>query len=254
MPGAGLTVDFYFYTDRGTFFHRLDGRTKLALLAGTCAAALAFQEVRPMGWLLGGVVAQLALSRSAANLLRVWRFLALITGVTILLWAGTGRGATPLVLWVKREGLWAGVVAALRIDCFVLAGTAFLSATRNEEMLQGLLRLRVPYPVCFAFSTALRLAPTFVGLGYAVREAQRARGLDPETGSPLNRLRNSAPLLVPAFLSTLRMTGQLAMSLESRGFGLHPKRTFLLESRLGWRDGVAFGALALAVLAGWSLR
>jgi energy-coupling factor transport system permease protein len=107
----------------------------------------------------------------------------------------------------------------------------------------------VPYPLCFAFSTALRLAPTFVGLGLSVREAQRARGLDPDAGSPLERLRKSIPILVPAFLSTIRMTGQLAMSLESRGFGLARRRTFLFESRPGWRDAVALSVLA-AVTAG----
>ena len=47
-----------------------------------------------------------------------------------------------------------------------------------------------------------------VGMGWAVREAEKARGLDPDAGSPLARLRKNVPLRVPAFLSTIRMTGQ----------------------------------------------
>ena len=241
-----------FYLDRGSFFHRLDGLTKGALLAGTCAAALGRSDAPALGALLAAVCLQLAGARCLGNLRRVARFLALLTAVTTILWAASGRGETPLFLWVNREGLLAGLSAALRIDAFVLAGTAFLSTTRNEEMLLALQRLRVPYPLCFAFSTALRLAPGFVGLGFAVREAQRARGLDPEAGSPWERLRKSVPVLVPAFLSTLRMTGQLAMSLESRGFGFTPRRTSLLEASAGWRDAVAGLALVgLLAAAFW---
>ncbi|MBI5018085.1 MAG: energy-coupling factor transporter transmembrane protein EcfT [Deltaproteobacteria bacterium] len=247
-------MDLSFYRDRDSFFHRLDGLTKLALLAGTCVLGLASSRVGPLGALVALVLGHLVLSESAGNLRRVWRFLAILTAMTTLLWAASGRGETPMFLWVKREGLWAGVSAALRIDAFVLAGTAFLSTTTSEEMLQALLRLRVPYPVCFAFSTALRLAPSFVGLGLAVREAQRARGLDPEAGSPMARLRKSVPLLVPAFLSTLRTTGQLALSLESRGFGFSPRRTFLFETRAGWRDAVALGVLTATLAAAVWLR
>ena len=247
-------MELSFYLDHGSFFHRLDGLTKLALLLGTCVAALARSDAPALGALFGAVCLHLALARCLGNLRRVSGFLALLTVVTTVVWAASGRGETPLFLWVRREGLLAGLAASLRIDAFVLAGTAFLSTTRNEEILQALQRLRVPYPLCFAFSTALRLAPGFVGLGFAVREAQRARGLDPEAGSPLERLRKSIPVLVPAFLSTLRMTGQLAMSLESRGFGFTARRTSLLESRPGWRDAMAVLALLGLLTATFRLR
>lgn len=241
-------MDFFFYLDRDSFVHRLDGLTKLAVLGATCGVALASHRVAALAVLVAMTLAHLAVAGCLSNLRRVGRFLAVVTAVTTVLWAVAGRGATPLFLWVTREGLAAGVTAALRIDTFVLAGTVFLSTTRNEELLQALVRLRVPYPLCFAFSTALRLAPAFVGLGLSVREAQRARGLDPDAGSPLARLRKNVPVLVPAFLSTLRTTSQLAMSLEARGFGLGP-RTFLSESRPGRRDAVVLALLAGGVAA-----
>jgi energy-coupling factor transport system permease protein len=155
---------------------------------------------------------------------------------------------------MTREGLHAGIVAALRIDVFLLAGTLFLSIARNEEIVQGLLRLGLPYPLCFALSTALRLAPTFVGTGWAVRDAQRARGLDPDTGSLAARLRKNVPLLVPTFLTTIRMTGHLAMSLEAKGFGLHRKRTSLLETRFGAGDAATLALLAVALAAAFFAR
>jgi len=247
-------MELYFYRDRESFFHRLDGLTKIARLCGNCG--LGVLQTEP--WRLAAVVAlillQCGVARSLPNLARIWRFLAIVTVVTTCLWTAVGAGTIPLLLWMTQEGLLSGISAALRIDAFILAGTVFLSTTRNEEVLQALVRLRVPYPICFAFSTALRLAPTFVGMGFAVKEAQKARGLDPDAGSPLDRLRKNIPLLIPAFLSTIRMTGQLAMSLESKGFGLKRERTFLLESCPGWRDGLAVAALAMALCVSWAMR
>ena len=244
-------MELYLYLDRPSPVHRLHPVTKLALLAGNGALALVLARPLQLAAVPLLVLGQLALARSLANVRRVALFLLVASCSTVALWTLVGRGPTPLLLWMTREGLAAGVVAALRIDAFILAGALFLSTARNEETVLGLRALRVPYPLCFAFSTALRLAPTFVGTGWSVREAQKARGLDPDAGSPAARLRASVPLLVPTFLTTIRMTTHLAMSLESRGFGLRRDRTFLLEARAGWRDAVAVGLLAalLAVAA-----
>lgn len=245
---------FYFYLDRPSPLHRLDGLTKLIILAGNCAPPFFLREPGRLGVMAGIILVQALVAGAMGNVRRVAGFLLTITLATLLLWTLTGRGATPLFLWVTRESFLLGLAAALRIDCFILAGTIFLSTTRNEELVQGMVRLRIPYPVCFAFSTALRLAPTFVGTGWAVREAQKARGLDPDEGSPVTRLRRAIPLLVPTFLTTIRLTTHLAMSLESRGFGYAPRRTFLRETRPGVADGVALLALAAMLTAAWILR
>jgi energy-coupling factor transport system permease protein len=247
-------VELYLYLERPSPVHRLHPLTKIALLAGTCALALLLRDARHLLGVAGLVLAATALGRSLENLRRVRLFLVLASVFAVLLWTLVGRGPTPLFLWTTREGLLAGVAAALRIDAFILAGALFLSTTRNEEIVQGLLQLGLPYPLCFAFSTALRLAPTFVGTGWAVREAQKARGLDPDAGSIATRIRNNVPLLVPTFLTTIRMTSHLAMSLEAKGFGLHRRRTSLLETRWGLGDLAALLLLAAALAGGVVLR
>jgi energy-coupling factor transport system permease protein len=247
-------MDLYFYVERDSPLHRLHPVTKVALIAGACVVGLLL--ARPLHLLAACAVAAglVAIAGAWGNLRRVRVFFVLTTLGAIAVWTLVGRGATPLALWMTREGLAAGIVAALRIDLFLLAGVLFLSVTRNEESVAGLRSLGLPYPVCFAFSTALRLAPTLVGTGWAVKEAQRARGLDPDRGTPLARLRNHVPLLVPTFLSTIRMTHHLSMSLEARGFGASPRRTSLLAFRFGWRDLAALAAVAALVAAAALLR
>jgi energy-coupling factor transport system permease protein len=149
---------------------------------------------------------------------------------------------------VTWESLAFGVVAALKIDGMIISGLVFLSTTRIEEIILGLIRLRVPYQAAFAFSLGIRMVPTIIGTAVTVIEAQRSRGLDLESGGLLARLRNHVPLLVPIFLQTLRSTDQLAKALESRGFGARRERTSYLEIGFRARDGLALalGALILA--------
>jgi energy-coupling factor transport system permease protein len=239
-------MDLFFYVEPESLIHRLHPVTKLILLGGLCTIALLLRSPATLLALFGAVLLATLAAGGRGNVRRVLVFLLLAGTSALLLWTLVGRGPTLLFLWMSHEGLRRGVVAALRIDTFVLAGVLFLSTTRNEEIVQGLLRLGLPYPLCFAFSTALRLAPTFIGTGLAVREAQRARGLDPDAGSLATRLRANIPLLVPTFLTTIRMTNHLAMSLEARGFGLRKQRTSLLETHFGFGDITVL--LLLAVL------
>ena len=184
-------MDLFFYVERDSLAHRLHPVTKLILLGGCCTIALLLRSPEPLLAFFGAILLATCATGGLPNVKRMLVFLLLAGASALLLWTLVGRGPTPLLLWMSREGLRLGLVAALRIDSFILAGVFFLSTTRNEEIVQGLLRIGLPYPVCFAFSTALRLAPSFIGTGLAVREAQRARGLDPDTGSFAARLKNS---------------------------------------------------------------
>jgi energy-coupling factor transport system permease protein len=144
--------------------------------------------------------------------------------------------------------------AAIKIDAMIVSGLVFLSATRTEEIVLGLIRLRVPFGAAFAFSLAVRMVPTIIGTAVVVTEAQRSRGLDLSGGSILRRARNTIPLLVPIFLHTLRGTDQLAKALESRGFGARHERTSWLEIGFHRRDAVALATGTLVLLLFLALR
>ena len=95
--------------------------------------------------------------------------------------------------------------------------------------MSGLVKLRLPYPGAFAFALALRWVPEVFATVMRVKEAQEARGLSWEQGSPLDRLKRHLPLLAPIFLLTLRRSQTMAWALEARGFQMSPRRTYLLE-------------------------
>ena len=124
----------------------------------------------------------------------------------------------------------------LRLTAFVIAGLVLLSTTRNEELTNGLIRMGIPHPVAFAFSTSLRLLPTLAGAGATIIQAQVSRGLDLESGNVFRRMGKFIPQAVPLFLYAIRYTNQLAIALESRGFSPGSRRTLYLEPRMKKSD------------------
>ncbi len=247
-------MDPSLYLDRDTWVHRLDPRTKMFLLLGMFV--LPFVFLNPLYELTVLVLVLFLgyLARVLANLRRIWFILVTIAILTVILWSIFGSGRTPLFLFVEWEAMLYGISIALRIDITVIAGMIFLSTTRNEEVVVGLVRLGIPYRFAFAVSTALRLVPTIVATGFTIGQAQRSRGLDLQSGNVVQRVRKYVPLLVPVFVSTIRSTNVFSMALESKGFGANPERTFFLRTAIGLRDVLVLIVFVALLVGSVALR
>jgi energy-coupling factor transport system permease protein len=241
-------MSLFLYVDTDSPVHRLDPRTKLFLLLESFVLPILFARVAELLLLLCVLAVYGGLGRALGNLRRVWVLLTTIAVISIVSWSVFTPGGSPIVWRVTHEGLSVGIAAALKIDAMIVSGLIFLSTTKTEEIVLGLLRLRVPFSMAFAFSLAIRMVPTIIGTALTVMEAQRSRGLDLSRGGLLRRVRSFVPLLAPIFLHTMRNTDHLAKALEARGFGARHERTSFLEIGFHPRDVAAcvLGALVLA--------
>ena len=140
---------------------------------------------------------------------------------------------------LSLSGVLYGAMVALKTDLMIVAGMVFLSTTKIEEIAEGLVRLHLPYRGAFAFATAIRLVPMIVETSHTIIQAQKSRGLDLDSGNFLERIRRHVPLVIPTLVSLIRSTNVFSMALESKGFGYSPKRTTLLDLRLGRGDCAA---------------
>ncbi len=243
-------MTMFLYQPQDTYLHRLDPRTKLLVMLATFALALMFDSLTVLAGIAAAVAAYGWSGRVLGNLRRIKVILTMIGLLSVVIWSVMGPGATKLIGPVTLEGIEQGVAAGLKIIVMMVAGIIFLSATKIEEISLGLQKLKVPYRVAFALSTAIRLVPMIAGTTYIIVQAQRSRGLDLEAGGPATRIRKYVPLLIPVFVSVIRGTNVFAMALESKGFGYSDARSSYLEVAFRATDYIVSAAVGAALLAG----
>ena len=247
---------FDIYLARDSWLHRLDPRAKLwaVLLAGL--VGLLFRHLAVLAVLLLAVHAGFLVARIPAARLRwLWRrLLPLLLLILILqpLFA-PGPGPDLLRLGPLRltvAGILEGVSFSLRAAALTLLAALLLLTTDPSHLVQGMVRMGVPYPWGLTVGLSIRYLPTTYGLLVTVREAQEARGWIMERGNPLRRARANVPILVAPIIAALRPRDNLGRALAARGLGYPAGRTVLHDLAFGRRDwavvvlsGLAFGAL-----------
>ncbi len=249
----------YFYLDTDSFFHRLDPRTKLLItLSHYIILGVFTRQLYLMLIVLALEIVLAYISRTIINLKRVLIVIVALSITSIVSWMLISKGHTPLIGPITLEPILQGVSAALRATIGIVISVILLSTTRNEELSKALVKIGVPYRGGFAFSSALRMAPTLIGVCLTVVAAQKSRGLDLESGSLLTRIKKYIPLLAPAVLLTIRSTERFAMAIESKGFGYQSQRGEYLILRMSKADYIfcaisilmAVAAIIIAI-KGW---
>lgn len=241
-------MDMFLYLDKDTFLHRLDPRTKLAVMFGSFVVALLFNSL-PILVGLGVVILLYGYTgKVLSNLKRIRVILFMIALMSIIIWSLTMGGETKLLGPITKEGLIYGITVAIKFNVMIISGMIFLSSTSIEAISLGLVKLKIPYRGAFAFSTAIRLVPMIVSTSYTITQAQKSRGLDLDSGTILQRIKKYVPLLIPTFVSVIRGTNVFSMALESKGFGYDKDRTFYMELNFSNKDYVIMVITLVVVL------
>jgi energy-coupling factor transport system permease protein len=238
-------MDQEIYLDRNTFFHRLDPRTKIAILLVAFVVILYFDN--PF-WVLpvsAVILIHGYFSESLVNLKRIRFIMIILTISSMILWSFFANGKTPFFWVIELEAFKFAIARTLVMLSLITEGMIFLSTTRTEEFVLGMIRFGLPYRVGFAISTAFRMVPTIVSNVFIIAQAQRSRGLDLDSGNLLERVRKYIPLLIPVFVSTIRNTNVFGMALEAKGFGAQNNRTFYYSSEFRTADFLVMAFLVL---------
>ncbi|USZ73569.1 energy-coupling factor transporter transmembrane component T family protein [Natronosalvus halobius] len=241
------------YVDRETFLHRLNARSKLALITGVFVAAYVFGDPRWVFVPLAATFLALVAVGGWPNFKRLSFIVVALFLIGFAVWPAFTHGGgaplleTPLGTLTEREVLFA-LGRSERIAAFIVGGLLFVTTTSNEEIVAGMRSLGLPYAFCFAVGTALRLFPTFLGSANTVRQAQAARGHEPGGRNPVTLLRSYIPLMIPVFMTAIRNVQTQAMALEARGFDTRGERSFYNKQPFTAADWATAGfGIALAV-------
>jgi energy-coupling factor transport system permease protein len=246
---------YILYIDRNTFFHRLDPRTKIFFVICVFIWSSVFNHPYYTGAVLLAVLSLVFLSKTVRQLKLFWFGLLSLALMSMILWPLFRRGGATVIgtflgASFTLESIMYGVAVAFRLVAMVLSGLLLLTTTRIEELELAMTRLGLPYPIAFGFSAVFRFIPTMVGDGLTILAAQQARGVNVAGGSILSRLKNSAAIIAPLFITTMRRFGELPMAIESRGFVPMAKRSYYLSIKMRGVDYVVVAVLAfLAALS-----
>lgn len=238
-----MTGRFDLYLSRDSWLHQLDPRTKFAFVG--VSFLLLLSSSHPT--FLAGYLVTVHLLLWSANIpwgrLRwLWRQMWPLTLLILLLWPLFYPAGQP-VLWsfwrvrITLPSLLQGLAAALRIDSLAFAVFVLLVSTDQARLIQGLVRLGVPFEGGLTLAIALHYLPLLYGAYGTITDAQRSRGWTPERGSLFSRARAYVPTLIALVIAALRLSDTLTLALAARGFRPgHPRTTYrtLRLGRLDW--------------------
>jgi energy-coupling factor transport system permease protein len=214
-----------------------DPRTKLAFLSAAIAAVLVTHRPETLAaeslLLLGGI-----------NLLNADRrlgHLRYLFGPMIVLVFMTG-----LVFFDLQTAL------TLAVRLFNLLAVSFVcfQTIDPEEMAGALRKLGIPFGLVFILSAGMRYVPLIGRKIRNILDAQQARGID--LRPRIRNISNFAALLTPLVVQAFVLSDELALAMESRGFGCKnrsSRRTYRLRPIEYILMGASLGGLCL--LAWW---
>lgn len=222
----------------------LNPLSKLVLLISFCVLALRAESPGQAAVLCGAVLLGHAVTGLPPAIL--WRRLRGIAVFALVLFLSqlflTGGGAP----WGVRAA--SGVQMSVRFLNIILGSHLFVSTTSAEDLAYTLMRVGVPYRYGFTLLIALRFVPYFRLQSNTVLQAQMVRGIGVDRPSLKGVWCMARYTLVPLVVTALGRVESLAISMEGRCFGLHPRRTFLRTVPFRPADAVIMAA-AIAVAA-----
>jgi len=231
-----ITIGQYVPTD--SVIHRLDPRTKLALILGVMILAVVTIDLKiylliSLFLLALSLISKIPLPYFFRNL-KSFFWLFLLTFVLHVFFAPTETNRLFDLKFIKisPQGVLNGAIYSWRIAIFIFSA-AFLSLTTQAvEMTDAVFKLFSPlkkfkFPVeelSLITMISLRFIPLLLEEATNLRKAQMSRGASFE-GGLIKRIKNFLPLLIPLFISSFRKADELALALDARGFRSGQKRT-----------------------------
>ncbi len=244
-----------FYIPRSSTLHQLNPLTKVTLTFTLIILAffspwywtaplLAVGVILPLSAL--GQVLRPYLSAAARLVLPAVAFIFVMQSLFL------PGGQTVLVrLWlleVTVESLSAAFLTTTRIFAMVSAFILFLLTTHPSHLMSDLTRRKLPAAFAYVIISTLQIIPQMQAKAQTIMDAQRARGLDTESGF-IRRVQALTPLVGPLVFGSLVEVEERAIAIEARGFSSTRPKTSLHEIPDTPRDrAIRWVLLALIVL------
>jgi len=124
------------------------------------------------------------------------------------------------------------LAVSLRIYTIFLVSFIFIRTTHPRDLAVSFVQvLKLPYRVPYSFFIALRIMPLIEDEAKTISAAHKVRGVGEKQGIK-GRFENAKRFTVPLLIRSLRSASITVQSMESRGFGAYPTRTYVDEIKM----------------------
>jgi len=229
--------------------HLLDPRVKLLITTLGIGTAFFVDNI--------GILATFSLLCIGLTFVAGLPFIRLVKGLKPFLWLFLFTAIlhvfmTPgdKIAWIPcatRQGLTSGMYVGLRLVCAIWISTIFTLTTSPSEMVRAmtwfmkpLKYVKVPVgEIALAVMLAIRFIPVLFEEADRTLKAQKARGVDLESGGLMKRIRSIIPIIIPLLRGVFRRTEDLAVALAIKGYRPGQERTSMKERKLNYMDLLA---------------
>ncbi|MDH5795385.1 MAG: energy-coupling factor transporter transmembrane protein EcfT [Candidatus Bathyarchaeota archaeon] len=214
--------------------HKMDPRAKFFYVCVLFAVTVMFNQLVPLLILFVIQIPFVVIAGVEREWLRSMRGSALFAAIIFVmnLLSLYFYGGYPTLASILERSLTMTVRFIVLVESF----SVFFLTTSPDLLGLALEQSRVPYELCFAFTTAVRFVPVLAEEAQTIMDAQKARGLELEGGNFVKRIRNYIPILIPLIVNAIRRSLELAETMESRAWGANKRRTNLYVLKAGRKD------------------
>ena len=138
---------------------------------------------------------------------------------------------------ITEEGLKYGLTIILRFLIIIfIAGLLF--SISFYEYITALRKWKVPYELAFLVASVIHFIPLFEKELKRKQETIKLRGIKIKNIPFRKRSKALATILFPSIAQAISDLNYRAISLELRGFRIHPNRTYLYDFKLEFWDWI----------------
>jgi energy-coupling factor transport system permease protein len=166
-------------------------------------------------------------------------------------WAHSFRYFWPMlglvfVIAFFSFNLQVALLLVIRLFNLLSVSFVFFRTVSPEEIGATLNKIGVPYAFAFILTTAMRYVPLIRLKIRHIIDAQSSRGID--LRPRLKNVGNFMALLMPLLAQSFLLSDELALAMESRGFGRKGRSTRRQYDLTFWDYFLLVGALLVLIL------
>ena len=253
------------FTPGGTFFHRLNGATKVMLfIVVTVYIIMAFDVRVLLPMFIANTIVIVSMKPNWKPIALMFGFLFLVTGLWgsfLLFFVAPEAGLryvgqeTEMIrfngyLYLTNEFLWYASMAFFKRVASFASVIMFILSITPSELAAGLNKIKLPYKVCMVISLGFRTIPGVARDYIDISNSMQMRGMEmsAKKASLFKRVRQSALMIVPLAISSFAKVETMANAMDLRGFGKMRTRTWYSEHTPTRTDMIVRAATAALLM------